>query len=182
MGVDNYRNMLKEAIRVTQSGATIGLTTWGRPNHFNNFAVLGKVFGMYGLGPKTPPTKTPFDLSTETLKLLKKRCNNSVSLTFTCGTSLPTSHGKMQTNSAIQCATLMLYKQHSRPFRRKRSFNSRLTWKLVSLGINSFLYGGNGHNSNQGMTDYDILNFSYDLSLSLQADSIENFTSLATEY
>lgn len=34
MLVDNYKNMLAEAIRVTQSGATFGFTVYGREGNF----------------------------------------------------------------------------------------------------------------------------------------------------
>ena len=62
MLVDNHKNMLKEALRVTQSGAALAFTVWGRKQNITNFSILENVFAKHGLAPKIPPLKTPYDL------------------------------------------------------------------------------------------------------------------------
>ena len=62
MLVDNYQNMLKEALRVTQKGATFGFTLWGRRENIQNFEILDEVLAKYDLKPAVPPKKTPYDL------------------------------------------------------------------------------------------------------------------------
>ena len=62
MLVDNHKNMLKEALRVTQSGAALAFTVWGRKQNITNFSILEDVFAKHGLAPKIPSSKTPYDL------------------------------------------------------------------------------------------------------------------------
>ena len=71
MLVDNYKNQLKEALRVTQSGSYFGFVVWGRRENAQIFSILNQILAKHGLGPKEPPKKSPFDLSQnpEALKL-----------------------------------------------------------------------------------------------------------------
>lgn len=62
MLVDNYRNQLAEALRVTQPGVKLGFTVWGRRENIRHFEVLDVVLHKHGLTPKEPPKKTPYDL------------------------------------------------------------------------------------------------------------------------
>ena len=73
MLVDNYNNMLTEALRVTQSGGTFGFTIYGREGNFQNYEMLVDVFIRHDLMPKptasNPPKKTIYDLSRDPSKL-----------------------------------------------------------------------------------------------------------------
>ncbi len=65
MLVDNYKNMLKEAIRVTIPGATFGFTIYGREGYFGNYELLLDVLYRTKLLPEPAekPKKTIYDLS-----------------------------------------------------------------------------------------------------------------------
>lgn len=71
MLVDNYRNMLKEALRVTVQGASFGFTIYGREGNFQNYEMLVDVLTAHELLPKPvePPKKTIYDLSRDPAKL-----------------------------------------------------------------------------------------------------------------
>lgn len=62
MLVDNHRNMLLEAHRVTQVGSTLAFTVWGRYENVQNFAILDDVMIKHGLKSKEPPKKSSYDL------------------------------------------------------------------------------------------------------------------------
>ena len=62
MLVDNHKNMLKEALRVTQSGAALAFTVWGRKQNIQNFEILDEVLIKHDLKSKIPPAKTSYDL------------------------------------------------------------------------------------------------------------------------
>ena len=62
MLVDNHINMLEEAFRVCQSGASLGFTVWGRKENLQMFEALDTVVSKHGLKPPTPPKKTSYDL------------------------------------------------------------------------------------------------------------------------
>ena len=63
MLVDNYKNMLTEALRVTQPGARFGFTVWGRRDYVKNMTVLNDLFLSFGIKPKSSPSgRTPYDL------------------------------------------------------------------------------------------------------------------------
>ena len=71
MLVDNYRNQLKEALRVKQSGGSLGFTVWGRKENTHFTTILGRVLGKYGIHlPKG--AKTPFDISQDPEALAKE--------------------------------------------------------------------------------------------------------------
>ncbi len=65
MLVDNYKNMLNEALRVTKSGATFGFTVYGREGNFQNYEMLVDVLIRNEIMPKPieKPKKTIYDLS-----------------------------------------------------------------------------------------------------------------------
>jgi tRNA splicing endonuclease len=52
MLVDNYRNMLKEALRVAKSGASFGFTVYGKEGNFQNYEMLVDVLIRQELLPK----------------------------------------------------------------------------------------------------------------------------------
>lgn len=72
MLVDNYKNQLQEALRVTKQGATFGFSIWGRKDRCANFTITSKVFAKHGLMPKDPPKKTPFDIGQDPEALKKE--------------------------------------------------------------------------------------------------------------
>ena len=65
MLVDNYKNMLDEALRVTCSGASFGFSIYGREGYFQNYEMLVDVLTRNDLLPKPDgqPKKTIYDLS-----------------------------------------------------------------------------------------------------------------------
>lgn len=72
MLVDNYKNQLQEAFRVTQPGASLGFTVWGRKQNCNNITFLNKIFAKHGLLPPEPPKKTFFDVGQDPEALRKE--------------------------------------------------------------------------------------------------------------
>jgi SAM-dependent methyltransferase len=62
MLVDNYLNMLEEAFRVCQSGATLAFTVWGRKENIQIFEILDDVITKHDLKSPVPPKKTSYDL------------------------------------------------------------------------------------------------------------------------
>lgn len=62
MIVTNHKNMLAEALRVSQQGATLAFTVWGRKQNMQIFEVLDTVLIKHDLKPNTPPKKTNYDL------------------------------------------------------------------------------------------------------------------------
>lgn len=62
MLVDNYKNQLTEALRVTKKGAKLAFSVWGRREFSHNFSILEDIMTKHGLGPKEKPKKSNFDL------------------------------------------------------------------------------------------------------------------------
>lgn len=62
MLVDNHKNQLTEALRVSKKGARLAFTVWGRREFNHNFSILEDIMEKHGLGPKEKPKKTNFHL------------------------------------------------------------------------------------------------------------------------
>lgn len=73
MLVDNYKNQLTEALRVTTTGASFGFTILGRKENSKFNTVPGGVLAKHNVMAKpaagSPPPKSPFDVSADPPKL-----------------------------------------------------------------------------------------------------------------
>ena len=70
--VDNYRNMLSEALRVVKKGSSMAFSVWGRKDKMHFFDAINVVLERHGLGPKEKPKKTNYDLGKDPEGLKKQ--------------------------------------------------------------------------------------------------------------